>query len=108
MRLITCCQPSGDVRLHEIRVRLPLSALVWHGAHFEITSASVIGMPPSSAGLGLAATGLAAPAGGGVAGGWARSERAAGPEINRRASSVFFMPESSTISQFAVPTVFRA
>src|SRR5258706_126416 len=62
MRLITSCQPSGVVRLHEIRVRLLLSSLVWHGAHFEITSVSVTGMPSSGAFLG-GAGGLAASAG---------------------------------------------
>src|ERR1035438_5400129 len=47
--LMASSQPSGVVRIHEIRLRLPLSSFVWQLEHLLIVTASVTGIPGSSA-----------------------------------------------------------
>lgn len=45
IRLMASCQPSGVVRIQEMRVRFPFSSRRWHPLHLAMTSGSVTGMP---------------------------------------------------------------
>src|SRR5580698_10254465 len=48
MRLIASSQPSGVVRMYEIRLMLPLASGAWHVPHLVKVSWSVTGNPASA------------------------------------------------------------
>src|ERR1700730_860193 len=58
MRLIASSQPSGVVRIQEMRDMFPLVSGAWHAPHLLMTRWSLTGNPSSSEGGGAGFAGI--------------------------------------------------